>query len=218
MLGDNDHVTLPFTLVANASDDTGVARVEFWADPYGNSPCEVGDNVNGVHPPLCRFRRFLEPISFFFNASQRQAFLVGTDTFAPFARTLSSAPFGRYKVWARAYDAFGNVADSEMIDVTVSGPRNNLIIILLSPQQQEELTVGTPVLITTDTTEDDLQIASVDFVIDGDLVYTDLWAPYEFERTPTTAGQTVIEAVANGIVEPTKGSAKVNVDVAEAAP
>jgi M6 family metalloprotease-like protein len=188
--GDNDNVSMPFLVRADAFDDTGISYVEFWADPYGHSPCEVSADHNGPHPPMCRFRPYFPPFSRWFPGWYRQAFVIGFDLYPPYQVPINFAPFGRYKIWARAVDHARNEGISEMIDVTVHGPRARIIIIILSPSQQDDLVPGSTVTITTDSGEDLIETGSVDFIIDGELVHRDTTIPFAYEWTvPDTPGQ-----------------------------
>jgi len=71
-----------FVVSAEASDDVGVERVEFWY-------CEDGECA-----------------------------LLAEDDAAPYARPVRGAK-GRYEIFAVAYDAAGNAAESERVEIAI---------------------------------------------------------------------------------------------------
>jgi subtilisin family serine protease len=134
------------TLSANASDNVGVARVDFLVDGQ----------------------------------------TVGSDLTAPYSLVWNTTTVvnGNHSVVARAVDAAGNLGTSGVVGVTVSNDTIPPTATLTAPSAGATLS-GTATL--SANASDNVGVARVDFLVDGQLIGSDTTAPYSLAWDTTTA-------------------------------
>lgn len=107
---------------------------------------------------------------------------------------------GDYELTARAFDAAGNVGESETVTVTVSEPDPEVdevapLVAVTSPAEGAEVEVGSAVTITG-TAADDVGVTQVDVLVDGALLNTTVPTAgvWSLDWTPTAEGVFEISA------------------------
>jgi DNA-binding beta-propeller fold protein YncE len=108
--------------------------------------------------------------------------VVFTDSTAPYQFNLT-VPRGVTSITlgARAVDLGSNVGTAPDVQVNVS-PDQPPVVSITAPSAGTTVIEGTTLPITVQAT-DDLQVVSVDFLVNGSVVFTDSSAPYQFNFT-----------------------------------
>jgi hypothetical protein len=122
------------------------------------------------------------------------------DTTAPFTFTWTPTADGSYSLRAIARDAAGNSGQSNILTATVTpgapppgdttSPTVSLAASTLS------MTLGDSSTLTA-TASDDVGVTSVDFLGNGNVLFTDTVAPYTYVATPGTLGNFDLQAIAH---------------------
>jgi len=125
-------------------------------------------------------------VEFFINGV-----LVGNDSISPYTYNWSIMSLPNNSVqtlFAKAYDAAGNVGNSTLISVTILN--QDIIpptVTILYPTEGSQFSAGTIVTISADA-QDNIGIDKVEFYIDGDLLATVTQAPYKYDWDTTNYG------------------------------
>jgi len=108
--------------------------------------------------------------------------VVFTDTVAPYQFNLT-VPSGvtNLTLGATAVDIGGNVGTAANVQVNVT-PDLPPVVSITAPAAGSTVIEGTTLPITVQAT-DDVQVASVNFLVNGSVVFTDSTAPYQFNLT-----------------------------------
>jgi hypothetical protein len=108
--------------------------------------------------------------------------VVFTDSAAPYQFNLT-VPVGvtTLTLGATAVDLGSNVGTAANVQVNVT-PDLAPIVSITAPSSGSSVIEGTTLPITVQAT-DDIQVASVDFIVNGSVVFTDSAAPYQFDLT-----------------------------------
>ena len=140
--------------------------------------------------------------------------VVATDTTSPYTGTYANAPAGSHTLTAKATDNGGNTAVSAPRSVTVTsgGGGGSTTVTLTSPTDGSSWAINAPISMAATVTGTQT-ISKVRFKKNGQLLSSDLSAPYSATFTPTAAGSYALtaEAMVSGSVVAT--SATVNVTV-----
>ena len=98
------------------------------------------------------------------------------------------SPGSSHSIFAIAYDGASNSTNSAVVTVTVQ-PGDNIppTVLILYPQAGNVFTAGEIVPIAVDA-QDNSGIDKVEFYIDGQLLYTDTSAPYQYDWDTTGYG------------------------------
>jgi len=115
------------------------------------------------------------------------------DVNAPYQTTYLAATAGDITLKAIAIDNDGNETSS---NVLLSVSEQAIIASLTSPSSGTTVAIGNSVNISANASAIGSTISSVAFNIDGQVIATDIQAPYQVNWVPTTAGQYVISATA----------------------
>lgn len=180
---DSTTVSGTINITANASDNVGVTRVEFY----------------------------------------RGATLLGTDNSSPYSYSWDTTAVadGAYALTARAYDAADNNATSSAITVTVDNTPpadiTNPTVSVTAPANGS--TISGTVNVTANAS-DNIGVTSVQFLVDGAVVATDMDSPYSTSVDTATLqnGSHIITARAYDAAGNNATSSVVNVTVDNIAP
>lgn len=119
---------------------------------------------------------------------------LGSATSAPYSVTWSNAPAGRYSLFARAVDGFGQHAVSAPVSIRVT---NTLPVIkLTSPTNNAGAVAPASFTLTAEASDPDGSIQQVSFYVNEHLLTRVTAAPYTFIWGTVPAGRYVIRAVA----------------------
>jgi hypothetical protein len=114
--------------------------------------------------------------------------LYGTDTSSPysFSWNTASSTNGSHAIYAKAYDSYGNVAQSGSITVTVSNATVDSTAPTTSISSPTSGTISGTSTVTA-SASDNVGVSSVELLIDGALFGTDTTSPYTFSWNTTSA-------------------------------
>jgi len=170
-------VPVSFAVQASASDDDGVASVEYWIDPAYADLCGAGETHEGLHPPGCKYHAFFPAYSSYFGAvgGGSGAFLIGVESADPYTWNVASVPPGTYSLWSRAHDVDGQPTESAPTTITVDGQGPFAVNLEV---ESSTVPAGASVSLSATTTADENEVGHVDFFVDGALVCRDEEAPY----------------------------------------
>jgi len=132
--------------------------------------------------------------------------LVNTDVSAPYSFNLSALAAGTYTVYAVAEDTIGQTTQSASRTFTVIDPDQPPTVALTSPDNNSTHTAPANVTLAA-TATDDHGISNVRFYLNGNLVNTDVSAPYSFNLSALAAGTYTVYAVAEDTIGQTTQSA-----------
>ena len=120
---------------------------------------------------------------------------VGSDTTFPFSAPWTPLTPGIYALTATATDNLGNVTNSSVVSVTVTGG-NAPSVTISNPAGGSTVTAGSTQTVVVNAVAANGTIASVDLLADGVVVSTDTTFPYNFAWTPGGLGVVSLTAVA----------------------
>lgn len=108
--------------------------------------------------------------------------VTSTDTFPPYQFT-TTVPLGASSLTlgAMATDTVGNISTAQDVVLTIVGDAAPAVSIT-SPTPGATFSEGDSILFSA-TATDDIGVASVDFLADGAVVFTDTFAPFQFNFT-----------------------------------
>lgn len=122
---------------------------------------------------------------------------IGTSTSFPYGISWTPTVPGTYVVTAVATDGFGLTTTSAGSSITIGASSSNAPTIALTGSPTNTfVTVNTPVPLLADARDSDGAIASVQFLVNGQVIDTTATAPYRTIWVPNAAGTYNITAIA----------------------
>ena len=163
--------------------------------------------AQGVAIPVTTVVNSITNVDFYVDGN-----LYSSDGTAPFAANFAACSLaaGTYALMARGTTTAGATLDSATINFTVVS--NAAPIISLAAPTPASVLVGTAVT-NVATVSDDVAVASVDFYLDGNKVYTRTATPWRYAYNDSTPGTHQIYAVATDNCGSTNLSGTVSVTV-----
>lgn len=143
--------------------------------------------------------------------------LLSTDTTAPYSYQWPGLSVGTYEISVIAYDDDGATVTSGSAIVSVVEPPNVAPNISISAADSTYIE-GDPILINAAANDSDGNIAKVEFYADGQLIGTDLNAPYSFNWNGAFIGNHTLTAKAYDDDGAVTTSNSVNITVQEVPP
>lgn len=141
--------------------------------------------------------------------------LLAEDSSSPYEYTWSNIPAGSYDFTAVAMDDDSVITTSSSVSITVNTSSSNQtpVVSVTSPTDGSTYTAGDTITITVSASDNDGNIANVEFYEGTNYLGSDSTSPYEFEWTDATAGTYSITAIATDNESASTTSASISVTV-----
>ena len=130
----------------------------------------------------------IEQVSFYANEQ-----LIDTDLTAPYSTQWLASNLGNTKIKAVATD---NEANTNEASATVTVSDQALVTSLTSPSSGSVVTLGKALTLSATATALTGDVRQVDFIINGNVIATDMTAPYSSSWTAQSAGNYTVTALA----------------------
>ncbi|HRE82027.1 MAG TPA: Ig-like domain-containing protein [Opitutaceae bacterium] len=199
-------------LTALATDNFGITRVSSVINVRITGSGSSGGNIG--EPPVAQFTSpamnatytIGQPVTLAVQASDPDGVIqtvqffangksLGSDSTYPYSLTWSPTSLGNYAIQAKALDDKGNVTTVETAVTIIANSRGLPEVSLVSPVATSNVTVHAPVYLAASAIDSDGVVASVDFLVNNEVVGSTSQFPYVAYWQPPAPGDYTIQAV-----------------------